>query len=323
MKKLRFLSAQPATIYYVWQVEVMINNFMEMGINPNDIDIVCFKETDMVPDEWSKLANRYAARFFFYKDERATKNYVSSIRPNILKQHFINHPYLVNEVIFYHDSDIIFTKPINRWITKDMIEDNIWYGSDTRWYIAHSYIKSKGQDVIDEMCKIMELPEKLIEDNELNSIGAQYLMKGIDWKFWERVETDSERLYKEISELNQQKIIEDRRTIPPDEVRVPYHPLQIWCADMWAVLWGAWRLGYVTNCHSNFNFSWGTSGEEDYYKMNIMHNAGVVDNKNGFFYKADYMNKLPYGLNLEIREKTASWHYYNWIQKTEIKTILL
>jgi len=35
------------------------------------------------------------------------------------------------------------------------------------------------------------------------------------------------------------------------------------------------------------------------------------------------MNKLPYGLNLEIREKTASWHYYNWIQKTENKSVLL
>ena len=40
MKNLRFICAQPSTMYYAWQVEVMINNFIEMGVNPNFIDIV-------------------------------------------------------------------------------------------------------------------------------------------------------------------------------------------------------------------------------------------------------------------------------------------
>jgi hypothetical protein len=323
MKNLRFICAQPATLYYVWQVEVMLNNFIAMGINPNNIDIVCWKENGVIPEEWSKLANGYAARFFFYDDTRETKHYISSIRPNILKQHFLNNPYLKDEAIFYHDSDIIFTKPIKDWITDEMISDNEWYGSDTRWYIAHSYIKSKGQDIIDEMCKIMDLPESLIEENELNSIGAQYLMKGIDYNFWNRVEIDSELLYKNITDLNTEKIIEDRRTMPPGEERIPYHPLQIWCADMWAVLWGGWRLGYTTNCHPNFDFSWGTSSANDYHKMNIMHNAGVTDSSWGLFYKAEYMNQLPYNTDLKIKEDTASWYYWNWIQKTKQKSVLL
>jgi len=323
MKNLRFICAQPANLYYTWQVEVMLNNFIEMGVNPNNIDIVCWKEKGVIPEEWSKLANGYAARFFFYDDTRETKHYISSIRPNILKQHFLQHPYLKEESIFYHDSDIIFTKPIKDWITYEMINDNNWHGSDTRWYIAHSYIKSKGQDIIDEMCKIMDLPESLIEDNELNSIGAQYLMKGIDYHFWNRVEIDSELLYKNITDLNAEKIIEDRRTMPPGEERTPYHPLQIWCADMWAVLWGGWRLGYTTNCHSNFDFSWATSNEDDYFKMNIFHNAGVTSNAHGKFYKANYINSLPYNEELKITPNTASWHYWNWIQKTKQKSVLL
>ena len=323
MKNLRFICAQPANLYYTWQVETMLTNFIEMGINPNNIDIVCWKEKGVIPEEWSKLANGYAARFFFYDDTRETKHYISSIRPNILKQHFLQHPYLKEESIFYHDSDIIFTKPIKDWITYEMINDNNWYGSDTRWYIAHSYIKSKGQDVIDEMCKIMNLPESLIEDNELNSIGAQYLMKGIDYNFWNRVEIDSELLYKNITDLNTEKIIEDRRTMPPGEERAPYHPLQIWCADMWAVLWGGWRLGYTTNCHSNFDFSWATSNEDEYFNMNIFHNAGVTSNEHGKFYKANYINSLPYNEELKITPNTASWHYWNWIQKTKQKSVLL
>jgi hypothetical protein len=138
-------------------------------------------------------------------------------------------------------------------------------------------------------------------------------MKNINYEFWDRVETDSELLYRDITELNNQI----KQTTPT------YHELQIWCADMWAVLWGAWRLGYNTVCHPNFDFSWGTSTQDDYYKMNIMHNAGVVNSMSGLFYKAEYINKLPYNENLDIKENTASWHYWNWIHSTSKKSILI
>jgi hypothetical protein len=291
----------------------MINNFMEMGINPNHIDVVCWKQDGFIPDNWIKLSNAYPCRFLFYDDTRETKHYISSIRPNILKQHWTRFPELKDEAIFYHDCDIIFTKPTHQWITSEMINDANWYGSDTRWYIAHSYIKGKGQQIIDRMCEIMDLPESLIIDNEMNAIGAQYLMKNINYEFWDRVETDSELLYRDITELNNQI----KQTTPT------YHELQIWCADMWAVLWGAWRLGYNTICHPNFDFSWGTSTQDDYYKMNIMHNAGVVNSMSGLFYKAEYINKLPYNENLDIKENTASWHYWNWIHSTSKKSILI
>jgi hypothetical protein len=313
IKSLRFVSAQPATLYYAWQVEVMINNFMAMGVNPNDIDIVCWKQNGMVPEEWTKLATNYPARFFFYDDTRETHHYISSIRPNILKQHFAAHPYLEKDVIFYHDSDIIFSKPIRDWITDEMIADDEWYGSDTRWYIAHSYIKGKGQEVIDLMCKIMDVPEKLIEDNEMNAIGAQYLMKGVDAAYWDRVERDCEQLFKQVTDLNNQ--IKSREP--------SYHELQIWCADMWAVLWGAWKMGYKTNCHPNFEFSWGTSTIDDYNRLNIMHNAGVTSPNEGLFYKAQYMNSLPYNQPLQIRPNSASSQYWDWIQKTAAKSVLL
>lgn len=313
LKNLRFVCAQPATLYYAWQVEVMLNNFIEMGVNPNNVDIVCWKDNDEVPQMWSDMANRYPARFFFYKDTRVTTNYISSIRPNILKQHWLQFPQLENETIFYHDCDIIFTKPISEWITDEMIGDNKWYGSDTRWYIAHSYIKGKGQDIMNTMCSIMHMDESVIEANELNAIGAQYLMKGVDFQFWNRVESDSEILFKDISSLNMHKVTLDST----------YHPLQIWCADMWAVLWGAWRRGYETICHPNYEFSWGTSTEQDYHNLNIMHNAGVTTSAEGLFYKAEYITKLPYGLDLPIKEHTASWYYYDWVKKTEKKSVLI
>ena len=145
---LRFVSASPAIKYYSWQVEVLLSNFIEMGINLNQVDIVCWKQNGEIPEEWQKLANGYPARFFFYDDTRETKHYISSIRPNILKQHFTAYPELENEAIFYHDCDIVFTKPIN-W--EQFLQDNKWYGSDCRWYIGHYYIISKGEDILDKM----------------------------------------------------------------------------------------------------------------------------------------------------------------------------
>ncbi len=91
---------------------------------------------------------------------------------------------------------------------------------------------------------------------------------------------------------------------------------------MWAVLWGAWRLGKRTICSPNFDFSWGTSTEGDFEKMNIMHNAGVTGPNNGLFYKAEYMNELPYGKDLKINDGTASKRYWDWIQITAAKSVL-
>jgi len=314
MKNLRFICAQPAIQYYSWQVEVMIHNFMEMGVNPNYIDVVCSIENNNIPNHWKTLAEKYNyVRFFFYNDTRRYKKYTSSIRPNILKQHFKYHPYLKDETIFYYDSDIAFTKPINEWITDEMINDNNWYGSDCRWYISHSYIKSKGDDILKAMCSIIEIDEKVVEDNELNGIGAQYIMKGIDENFWNTIEADCEKLFVNITELNKIKKQQDAN----------YHELQIWCADMWAVLWNAWKLGYKTICHPNLEFSWGTSSDKLWHDCNIFHNAGVTNSTSGLFYKADYMDKLPYNLNLNIKENTTSFEYYKIVQKVGKKSVLI
>ncbi len=314
MKKIRYVCAQPATLYYAWQVEVLIHNFMEMGVNPNYIDIVCYVENGRIPDYWLKMLNKYNyVRFFFYKDTRINKNYISSIRPNLLKQHWIANPDLKNETIFYHDCDILFTKPVSEWITGEMINDENWYGSDCRWYISHNYIKSKGDDVLKEMCSTMNIDEKIIEENELNSIGAQYIMKNIDSQFWSNVERDCENLFTNITQLNKRK----------KEVDPTHHELQIWCADMWAVLWNAWKMEIKTICHPNLTFSWATSLKVEYDMCNIMHNAGVVSDRDGLFYKAKFINELPYNKNLTIKEDTASWYYWNEVQKTAKKSVLI
>jgi hypothetical protein len=310
MEELQFICAQPATIYYAWQVEVMLNNFIEMGISPNNTHIVCYIETSEVPEQWVKLQNGYSANFFFYQDQRESKNYVSSIRPNILKQHWLANPELNNSKIFYHDCDILFTKSIN-W--NQFLGDDNWYGSDCRWYIGHDYIISKGEDVLNKMCEIVDIAKYIVQKNELNSIGAQYLIKNVTWKFWNRIENDSEQLFQQITDLNNLKLLEDSS----------YHTVQIWCADMWSLLWNGWKYGKKTICHPDLDFSWATSPKEQLDLYGIFHNAGVTNNTSRFFYKSDYITEYPYNKTLDIDENTCSYFYWQQIQKTAKKSVLL
>lgn len=318
MKNLRYICAQPRLIYYAWQVEVMINNFIKRGINPNNIDIlVAWNPNDNTSnpeniEQWNKLASYYnTVRFFFYQDTREQPiHYISSIRPNILKQHFKKHPELQYEAIFYHDCDIVFTK--NPDFSK-FLDDDIWYLSNTNSYINYDYIISKGKDVYDKMCEIVKMPKmipKLLNDH---SGGAQYILKNIDWMFWDKVESDCEKLYYEITQLNNQKKLADPS----------YHELQIWCADMWAVLWNGWIKGYETEVVKEMDFCWATDLTERWDEVTIFHNAGVTCSCGGKFYKANFRDSLPYNLDLRIKEGTASYMYYQEIKEIEKKSCLI
>ena len=303
----RFICCQPATIYYAWQTEVMIKSFVNNGINLNHVDIVCSVTKDADIMTWINLADNYAARFFFYKDDRSNPiEYISSVRPWILAKHFEKHPYLSEEAIFYHDCDIALTKPID---FSRFENDNKWYGSDVRFYISHDYIAGKGEDVLQKMCEIVGISQETVKNNELNCIGAQYLMKNIDSSFWMDVYRDSENLYRDISQLNRLK----KRDNPK------YHELQIWCADMWAVLWNGWKRGNETVVDQEFTFSWGTSTESDWHKHAIFHNAGVTGPNEGLFYKGSFQKSLPYKSDLKINDGSASKKYYELIKSVETK----
>ena len=314
---MRFVCVQPRLIYYAWQVEVMINNFLKNGINPNNIDIcVAWNPGDETSsprtvEVWEKLSNHYSSvRFFFYQDTRTQPiKYISSVRPNILKQHFKNNPELKNEAIFYHDCDMIFTKK-NDW--SKFLHDNIWYLSDTNSYINHTYITSKGEDVYNLMCEIVGMNPLIPKLMNSNSGGAQYILKNVDYLFWEKVEMDCEELYSRVTELSNEK----KKQIPN------YHELQIWCADMWAVLWNGWLEGNETKVVGEMDFSWATDSETRFYETNIFHTAGVVSGNTGKFYKADFRESLPYNVDLDITKGTASYIYFQEIQETAKKSPL-
>ena len=312
-KNLRFICAQPAVKYYTWQVEVMINNFIKHGINPNQMDILCAINNNVIPNEWSKLANHYNyVRFFFYNDTRTDKSYIPSIYFNMMKQHIVARPEIQNDILFTHDSDTIFTKkPDFSSMCND--HDKAWYLSDTKFYINYDYIQQKGNETYLKMCEIVGIDKLIPKLMNNNSGGAQYLIKDTNYEFWDKVERDSIALYayfNSVEHLYQLKHVGD-------------YPIQKWTAGMWSYLWNAWYFGHETLVDKRMDFGWVTNHISDVEKYCMLHNAGVTEDRKDLFYKGKFINELPYNKDIIVNKDNASYYYWQEICETAKKSILL
>ena len=297
---MRYICAQPANQYYLWQVEVMINNFLSMGINPNQMDILLGYDT-IIPEEWSILQQHYnTVRFFFYKDTRRDKSYIPSIYFNLMKQHILAHPELKNETLFTHDSDIVFTKPVNFDL---LAEGDTWYIADTKSYLNYDYIQQKGNDIYEDMCTIVGIDKKIPKLMNSNTGGAQYIVKNTDYSFWDKVEKDSIKLYRYFC-------------MKEPQWKGEGYPIQKWTAGMWSYIWNAWLLGNETLISNELSFAWATSHIQELDKYSILHNAGATEDNKDLFFKGNYINKLPYDENLNLNLDYASYFYWEEVQRT-------
>ena len=119
------------------------------------------------------------------------------------------------------------------------MSDNNDYLSNTISYIGSKYLLSccdryktkykqlHDEDLLIKMCEVLKISIDKVKNNEKNSGGAQYLIKNVDYKYWEDVEKDSVNLYYFFVDYVKKYPIE--------------HHVQKWCADMWAVLWNLWK----------------------------------------------------------------------------------
>jgi len=308
---MRFICAQPANNYYTWQIEVMINNFIKNGVNPNQIDILCCINNDVIPDKWKQLQAHYNnVRFFFYNDSRGNNSYIPSIYFNLMSNHLKAHPELKNETLFLHDSDIIFTRPPElNWF----MDKKVWYMSDTNSYINYDYIQQKGNEVYEGMCEVIGIDKRIPKLMNSNSGGAQYIVNGEGWEFWDKVEKDSIKLYSHF--CNTESLYVKKHDYD--------YPIQKWTAGMWSLLWNTWLAGYETKVDNRLAFGWSTDNISSVEKYWILHNAGVTTSDTNLFFKGKYINTLPYNEELNVDPNRASSYYWNEVKETAKKSILI
>ncbi len=316
--RILFVSVQPDEPYFHWQIEVFINNAIRLGVNPSWIHPV-FSCVDSPSQELLDLMRKYNFIKFHYYRRTPIDNYgyPSMLRPDALEQHFRKYPELRGEVIFYHDADIIFKELPD---FDSMYWDNFWYLSDTISYIGADYIKSKGPNLLETLCDIAGIDKDLVQSNQNNSGGAQYLMKGVTSEFWKEVSRVTLALYKFMTDEE----MKERETLNEEELK-NYNPIQRWCSDMWGVLWCAWKLGHQTKISDELGFSWGSSKSDEWDRYKIMHNAGVLPEEREFkFFKADYINSSPFDSDLSfVTKESNTWNYVQAILYAKMQRQLL
>ena len=299
---MKYICAQPAIKYFAWQLDIFIYSLINNNIKQEDIHILSSINENGIDRYFSILKEKYPNVLFeFYRDTRKYTMYQPSIKPHLMYNHYLKYPELQKETIMFLDADVALIKPID---FSGMLNNNIWYLSDTSSYLNYDYIKSKGDDVLNKMLEVADISEHVIKSNNANSGGAQYLIKNVESIYWKEVEDLSHRLHIEISHLYNRK--------PPQEEG--NYRLQIWTSEMWAMIWTAWKKGIMTLVHPNLDFCWATDEIDKWDKVSIFHNAGVTCGCQNLFKKSNYTDKLP-DLNLEIDNTKCSFNYYNILKK--------
>lgn len=321
---MKFISAQPNDPYFAWQIEVQINNFRKFNLS-DKMHVLIFNNRLNIKyhNLWNEIVKKYdEVNFFFYNDLGCKyKEYIPAIRPHILKQHFEKFPYLEKETIFYHDSDIIFTKQPE---IEELLKDNINYVSNTTSYLNSKYLKGKIKDiknqsfnhkfeqenVVKKISEIVGIEDSEFYSNDDNLGGAQYILKNVNSDFWGAVEQNCIDIYKYLGEVNREYFSNENKGI------------QRWCADMWAVALNIIKNKCIIKVSKELDFCWPTDNIEKSKQVFIYHNAGVnSSDSNKFFWKGGYIDKSPFNEEHKkyVDENSCNYLYANELDELKSK----
>lgn len=276
-----YISAQPDQVYFLWQLQLQLFNFRSTGISDEHIHIlVGYNPAKGIHPAFKSFAEQHKEiNICFYPDTRIHPKYLSSIRPHLLAKHFRQYPHLTKKVLFYHDSDILFTQ-VPEWDI--LAKDDVWYASDTRSYLDSNYIKKCiGEEEFFKMCAVLSIEPSVVEAHNDSAGGAQYLLKSCTAAFWEKIESDCERLFTYLR--HRQKY---GKHIPQD--------FQIWCTDMWVIWWNTLLLKQNFRIHPLLDFSWADSPVSELRQKTILHYTGKVKGNARLFDKTLYQTHAPF-----------------------------
>jgi len=280
-----YISAQPDRYYFLWQLKLQMFNFSRLGIPKKDIHVLIgFCPKKGLSQMFSDFINENdQANFYCYPDTRRRSFYESSLRPHLLKKHFDKYNWLATETIFYHDSDVIFTRKPDLY---RFLDDRSWYASRTGSYNDSGYIKGRiGNENFETMCRIVGVRASQVEENDPMTGGAQYILKEVTSSFWATVEKKSEQMYEFLYNLN--------KNISP--IKKDRENIQEWCTDMWCVWWEGLRQGRVLKVDADLDFYWASSRSQDIQEKLILHYSGNISSSvDHFFRKGKYVYFSPF-----------------------------
>lgn len=348
---LRFFTAQPEDPNYWWQTAVQCNNFRKWGYS-DKLNVLLYLQKSRLQygfnDNWKWLEEKFPeVKFFYYPDELNLErtilqvDYPSLQRPYMLAKHWKRFPELEKDTIFYLDADVVFSQPID---IHKFAQDSINYLSSTNYISLDHFIDKEKNikeesreeyervDPIGKLLAYIGVDKQTLIDNKANTGGAQYLLKNITYKWWEKVFEDCISIRTYLSRANQ-------RLMKGDSVKEREdNGWQSWCADMYAMQWGMWRDGIKSLCPPEMDFSWATEPIYKWQANAIYHDAGVAEPGQLFYKRGQYqavgdnpkahlsythnwehpLSRTPFMDDLSfVPENFCSYNYVKEIQETK------
>lgn len=304
-----FLSAQPDSLYFIWQVELQLFHLCQCGWAKENVHVLISYNPNRGPSLQAKsLVERFVGyQIYLYPDTRKDRRYASTVRPHIIEKHFESFPSLRKEAIFYIDSDVVFREIPDY---SKLLDDEYWYASDTKSYMGSNVIiNALGYDVFCEMCGIVKISPELVMEKEENTGGAQYIIKNIPAWFWPKVEEDSNNLYNYLYELLYANT---------DHNFFGKQAFDIWLTEMWVVCWNAILAEKPFVVHPMLDFCWANQTKEQWYEAYMLHYTG--GGQGNFFRKTDFVLNTPFYTDLsyisddcssaQLRELVVSYRSY-------------
>jgi len=288
---MKYISAQPESKYYEWQVDTMINSYIKNGVSELDIIILLGDNGEY---KFDKLRSKYKEVSFISYPHK-TESYAPAIKPYLMSRYFSSCACTHGEQYYYADADTILLNPLPKF-PKDTV-----FMSNTRGYIGVKYIESKGKDILDIMCNAAKIDKNIVKDRDLEAGGAQFIFSGTDGKFWRDVYVNSNALFREMRKYNNEH--KDNYT--------DSYPIQAWTAEMWATLWQFWKKAYKTEITHLLDFVWSTDPISSLEGKNILHNAGVTTQE-GMFRKSQWMREYP-PKDLNVTKTHCNYYYYKQV----------
>ena len=334
-RELEFITVCPIDTYFTWQVHQWLESLKELGLS-SKATVLLFEPIGRTNPKWKQVIDLYPeAKFHIYKDDGTIApllgKYIPILRPYTMAKYCKEFPEVSKKALFYCDSDILFLKNFS---VEHLLDDDIIYGSDTNSYINASYFDSKVRDVIPNKledykkidvlggaAKIVGITRQICEENNLNSIGTQYLLKNTNEEFWLNVMNKCIPLLEYLGGINKEYFESENKG------------LQKWTSDMWLVLWELWRRGQETKVVNELSFSWATDHLKKIEETTIFHNAGVsntIMNNIPYFYKGKYhLGQDPFKdeqidivLNHPESQKLCTWWYAKKLKELHEKYML-
>lgn len=264
MISVKFILCQPAIYRFEWELEVCLTRLHKLGIT--DIIVIFAKHNSKVS---SYIKEKYNVEVHEYEDRRIDKTYIPSIKPYLWAKFLQEDRTRESEDYFYIDSDVIF-----REIPEVMPNEDVWYASDCGSYLGVEYIDSKGEDLLESMCRQIGIDAKVIREQNPKG-GAQWVISKPTYEYWLKVYEDCTKLYRYLNSI-------------------PQTGIQKWTAEMWAQLWNVYYFDKEVEAPKELDFCWATDPIDRYHDTHIYHNAGVIDDNQKLFFKGKYVHKNPF-----------------------------